>query len=269
VSGVRGEPRTSCGLAADCATWSSQLALAVVSLERRCHLVVTTGGSLGVRKTWASPAGPLHQRALATDPRVLLLDEPLAALDPQLRDELRAELAELLRNAGRATVLVTHDQHEALALADRIAIMRDGKVVQCATPSEIWRHPADSFVASFVSRGTVLGAHDAGDGYVVVEGGWRLAKSQLDGGDAIAHGHRLEVVLRPRDLMPDPEGDLILHVRQCEYLGDVVRVHGCAPGSDVRLTCELPASTRISDIVRLSPMPGKVTLRHVRDESGR
>ncbi len=200
-------------------------------------------------------------RALATDPRVLLLDEPLAALDPQLRDELRTELAELLRRAGRATVLVTHDQHEALALADRIAILRDGRLVQCATPEEIWRNPVDDFVAAFIARGAVLPGELTSDGHVLAADVWRLPLAQLGGAGNLPASGPVEVILRPRDLVADDQGDLVLVVRQCEYLGDVVRVHGEPLGGDVRLSVELPSSTAISDRIRLAPSPGKITVR--------
>jgi ABC-type Fe3+/spermidine/putrescine transport system ATPase subunit len=200
-------------------------------------------------------------RALATDPRVLLLDEPLAALDPQLRDELRTELAELLRRAGRATVLVTHDQHEALALADRIAILRDGKLVQCATPEEIWANPADGFVAAFIARGAVLPGVRTDDGHVLVDDVWRLPLAALNGADSLPGSGPVEVVLRPRDLVADEEGELTLVVRQCEYLGDIVRVHGEPLGGNVRLMVELPSSSPISDKLRLSPAPGKASVR--------
>lgn len=95
-------------------------------------------------------------RALAVRPRVLLLDEPLAALDPQLRLELRASLTRLLRESGVTTLFVTHDQGEALALADRVAVLRGGRLEQFGTPEALWQTPRSAFVASFVGDATVL-----------------------------------------------------------------------------------------------------------------
>lgn len=91
-------------------------------------------------------------RALAPRPRVLLLDEPLAALDAQLRERLRSELDQLLRGLGITSVFVTHDQGEAMALGDRILVMEQGRIAQLATPREIYQQPANAFVASFVGN---------------------------------------------------------------------------------------------------------------------
>src|SRR5712692_3919308 len=82
--------------------------------------------------------------------RLLLLDEPLSNLDAQLRDEMRNELKRLQREIGITTVYVTHDQAEALALSDRLAVMDRGRIVQVGTPHEIYFHPVDAFVARFV-----------------------------------------------------------------------------------------------------------------------
>lgn len=89
-------------------------------------------------------------RALAADPDVVLLDEPFAALDPQLRGALRAEVRELLRATGVTGVLVTHDQAEALSIADRVAVMNGGEIVQYGTPSDVYERPASPWVAAFV-----------------------------------------------------------------------------------------------------------------------
>ncbi|MEB0046558.1 MULTISPECIES: ABC transporter ATP-binding protein [unclassified Pseudomonas] len=91
-------------------------------------------------------------RALAPRPRVLLLDEPLAALDAQLRERLRSELDQLLRSLRITSVFVTHDQGEAMALGDRILVMEHGRIAQLATPREIYQQPANAFVASFVGN---------------------------------------------------------------------------------------------------------------------
>ncbi|KPA87918.1 ABC-type spermidine/putrescine transport system, ATPase component [Pseudomonas asplenii] len=91
-------------------------------------------------------------RALAPRPRVLLLDEPLAALDAQLRERLRSELDQLLRSLGITSVFVTHDQGEAMALGDRILVMEHGRVAQLGTPREIYQKPANAFVAGFVGN---------------------------------------------------------------------------------------------------------------------
>jgi iron(III) transport system ATP-binding protein len=95
-------------------------------------------------------------RTLATRPRLILLDEPFSNLDARMRVETRQEVRRMLKEAGSAGILVTHDQEEALALADRIALMDSGRVAQIGTPDEIYRNPATAFVASFIGRSNIL-----------------------------------------------------------------------------------------------------------------
>lgn len=95
-------------------------------------------------------------RALAIDPKVLLLDEPLSALDKKLRDEMQVELRQIQRRVGITTLFVTHDQEEALALADRVVVMHKGHISQVGTPQEIYNRPADRFVASFIGKSNIF-----------------------------------------------------------------------------------------------------------------
>jgi putative spermidine/putrescine transport system ATP-binding protein len=95
-------------------------------------------------------------RAVAAGPRVLLLDEPLTALDSKLKEALRDELAELLRRLGMTAVYVTHDQQEAMAIADRMAVMRAGEIIQVGDPEVLYRQPTHAFVANFLGRVNIL-----------------------------------------------------------------------------------------------------------------
>ena len=95
-------------------------------------------------------------RALAVDPKVLLLDEPLSALDAKVRKTLRTEICEVQQSLGIPTIMVTHDQEEAMTMADRIVCMKDGKIEQVGTPSELYNQPKTSFVASFLGSMNVL-----------------------------------------------------------------------------------------------------------------
>ncbi|MFF6998111.1 ABC transporter ATP-binding protein [Streptomyces sp. NPDC008313] len=97
-------------------------------------------------------------RALAPRPRLLMLDEPLGQLDRSLRERLVVELRELFGALGTTVLAVTHDQGEAFALADRVVVMRDGRIAQSGTPLEVWQHPADEFVARFLGFDNVVGA---------------------------------------------------------------------------------------------------------------
>jgi len=95
-------------------------------------------------------------RALAVEPRLLLLDEPLSALDRDLRERLAGDLREILAASGTTAVLVTHDQEEAFAVADRMAVMRAGRVVQQGTVVDVWQHPADAWTAQFLGYASVV-----------------------------------------------------------------------------------------------------------------
>ncbi len=106
-------------------------------------------------------------RALARLPKVLLLDEPLSALDAKLREETRLELVELQARLGIAFVFVTHDQDEAMAISDRIGVMERGRIVQIASPGELYERPATRFVAEFVGRINIFGAPD-GNGWLAI-----------------------------------------------------------------------------------------------------
>ncbi len=113
-------------------------------------------------------------RAIATEPRLLLLDEPLSALDAQVREHLRDEIRRLQREVGVTTVFVTHDQHEAMAVADRVAVMRDGVLEQIDPPRVLYSRPASAFVAGFVGTVNRLTARRAPDG------GWSVLGSPVE-----------------------------------------------------------------------------------------
>ena len=139
-------------------------------------------------------------RALAPEPPLLLLDEPLSNLDAALRERTREELRTLLKRVGITSIFVTHDQEEAFALSDRIAVLRDGELQQIGTPEELYRAPTNPFVASFVGRvnfldGTLLGV--AGEeGEVELPGGvrWRV---RVHGGSGAT---KVRVMVRPESL---------------------------------------------------------------------
>ncbi|HEX2526485.1 MAG TPA: ABC transporter ATP-binding protein [Geminicoccus sp.] len=127
-------------------------------------------------------------RALINKPRVLLLDEPLAALDRKLRRDMQIELQNLQRDVGITFVLVTHDQEEALSMSDRICIMRAGRIVQAGSPTELYDAPVDGWVADFVGKSNFLKGRIAGDALEVsglLFGGRRPAESSPLGQEAV------------------------------------------------------------------------------------
>jgi iron(III) transport system ATP-binding protein len=135
-------------------------------------------------------------RALATAPRLLLLDEPLSALDAIERIRLRGEIRRLQQQLGVTTILVTHDQEEALSMADRVVVMNHGVIEQVGTPHEIYEHPATPFVADFVGKVNVLPAVALG------QGRYKVGRLELQcAGDDCGHapGQAVRLYLRPED----------------------------------------------------------------------
>lgn len=144
-------------------------------------------------------------RALAIQPRVLLLDEPLSNLDAALRAEVGREIKLLQRKAGLTTVMVTHDQEEAMAMADRLVVMKDGRVQQTGTQEDLYERPATPFVAGFIGRSTIVEGTTRGDGTFAAGGAvLRLAGHYADAGSST-------LALRPERLMlaePGPGGGM-------------------------------------------------------------
>ncbi|WP_440988569.1 ABC transporter ATP-binding protein [Haloarchaeobius baliensis] len=158
-------------------------------------------------------------RALAPEPDVLLLDEPMSALDARLREELRREVRRIQTELGITTVYVTHDQEEALAVSDRVAVMHDGRVEQVGTPRAVYREPATRFVASFVGENNLFDGEWA-------DGGVRVDGTTFEvAGVAEASGHAT-LCVRPEHLRRDAaENRFAVTVEQSEFLGEATRVH--------------------------------------------
>ncbi|MCI4569179.1 sulfate/molybdate ABC transporter ATP-binding protein [Lysobacter sp. CFH 32150] len=134
-------------------------------------------------------------RALAIDPHVLLLDEPFGALDAKVRVELRRWLRRLHEQTGQTTLFVTHDQEEALELADRVVVLRDGRIEQVGTPDEIYRAPASAYVFDFIGRANAIEGRIDGDHFIAHDQPLRLGNGNADvtTGDA-------RLYVRPHDL---------------------------------------------------------------------
>jgi len=161
-------------------------------------------------------------RAIATSPGLLLLDEPLSALDAKVRGYLRHEVKDLQQRLGITTVMVTHDQEEALTMADRIVVMSDGRIEQVGTPEEIYRLPNTAFVADFVGSMNFLPAIVVGTGVSV--GGAQFTCETPD----MAAGSTVTVALRPEDFnfvtTDDVDGNKwTVKITSLEFLGSFVR----------------------------------------------
>jgi putative spermidine/putrescine transport system ATP-binding protein len=191
-------------------------------------------------------------RALAIEPQVLLLDEPLSALDAKVRVQLRDEIKRIQTEVGTTTLFVTHDQEEALAVADRVGVMRAGRLEQLGPPADVYLQPVSAFVADFVGLSNRLPGRVDGDGVEVL--GTRLPLVSPGG-----HGPQVTALVRPEsvDVVPDPAGDG--EVLTASFLGPTSRVTVAvrdalvvAQVASSRLT-DLAAGTRVR--VELRPVP--------------
>jgi spermidine/putrescine transport system ATP-binding protein len=167
-------------------------------------------------------------RALVRRPDVLLLDEPLGALDLKLRKRLQVELSQIHREVGTTFVYVTHDQEEAMAMSDRIAVLRLGRIEQIGTPEEIYSRPVSRFVADFIGESNFFEAgRDGGPpGTVVLADGTRVGCAPVD---APAGEAKLTLVVRPESIQVfgvdgAPPGALAAQVVQTSFLGSYTRV---------------------------------------------
>ena len=177
-------------------------------------------------------------RALAIEPRVLLLDEPLSALDAKVRLQLREQIRTLQQRLGTTTLFVTHDQEEALSMADRVGVMRQGRLEQIAVPAELYDHPATAFVAEFVGVMNRIPAEPQGGGMVTCVSCTVPAK-----GDSVSDpgGGAVDVLVRPEGLNMEvaEHGNGIVTTKT--FLGSVTRV-GVLLSGDVTVQVDKPSA---------------------------
>ena len=209
-------------------------------------------------------------RAIVRNPRVFLFDEPLSNLDAALRGQMRIELARLHEELQATMIYVTHDQVEAMTMADKIVVLQAGKVEQVGSPLELYHHPANLFVAGFIGSprmnmlpGRVVGANGTGVS-VELAGGARIAVPVQSGaarpGDAVTLG------VRPEALRPGTEGALAGEVRLVERLGGLTLLHvGLPGGEDIIVQIEGSDATRAHQPVRLAMDPAAC---HLFDAAG-
>ncbi len=200
-------------------------------------------------------------RALAVEPRILLLDEPFGALDAKVRQELRRWLRRLHEEIHVTTVFVTHDQEEALEVADRIVVMNEGKIEQIGTPDQVFHQPANEFVMKFLGQVNLFHGR--------VEGGRGIFGSLVldSGGQELADARAARLLVRPHelDLLPSPNGrpSVKVKVTRIQAAGPVVRVE-LADERGQQLQAELTHAQRrelnltVGDIVHVSPRDARI-----------
>ncbi len=194
-------------------------------------------------------------RAIVIEPPLVLMDEPLSNLDAKLRLEMRTEIRRIHTSLGGTTIYVTHDQEEALSLADRIVVLIDGQARQLGTPEELYSQPATPAVAEFMGYRNLLDttATPDGGGVMVSVAGAKVRGTAQAGkidGPAV-------VAIRPEDLVPTPDGPIAATVEIAEYHGrDFYAVLRGDDGS--ALYCRSPVHVRAGEALRLAARPDRV-----------
>ena len=230
---------------------------------RVAELLTLVGLESQAKKYPAQLSGGQQQRialarAMAISPGLLLLDEPLSALDAKVRVHLRHEIKDLQRKLGVTTIMVTHDQEEALAMADRIVVMNHGVIEQIGTPTEVYRHPRTLFVADFIGETNQFDVKVRPDGKVALDGtDWCCADHGL------TQGHDAVAVIRPVDMVPHSlaasedikslENLVDVEVKEMEFLGGFWRTRLASPRFGDRL---LVADFSINAVRRLDIAEG-------------
>ena len=194
-------------------------------------------------------------RAIVRNPRVFLFDEPLSNLDAALRGQMRIELARLHQELAATMIYVTHDQVEAMTMADKIVVLQAGLVEQVGSPLELYHHPANVFVAGFIGSPrmnmlpVVAAAVDAGGTEVVLPSGARM---RIPAAGSVQPGDKLTLGIRPEALRPDADGPIAGTVQIVERLGGLTLLHVAAEGrSDMTVQIEGSAATRAHEPIRL------------------
>jgi iron(III) transport system ATP-binding protein len=191
-------------------------------------------------------------RALANEPGLLLLDEPLSALDAIVRQHLRQEIRSLQQRLGVTTVMVTHDQEEAMGVSDRVVVMSRGRIEQIGTPAEVYDTPVTPFVAGFIGHSSRFEAVvDSPPGKIIARGHRLVAEAARP----MLYGDRVTVFIRPEHVTlhradAAPAGALHGRVTALEYLGPVCRISLEADGLN------LLATVAPADIAVLEAAPG-------------
>jgi iron(III) transport system ATP-binding protein len=226
--------------------------------KRVAELLALVGLPESARKHPSQLSGGQQQRvalarALATSPGLLLLDEPLSALDARVRVRLRGEIRALQQRLGITTILVTHDQEEALSMADRIVVMREGAIEQIGTPSEIYLQPATPFVADFVGKTNLLPAVAIDERRI----GVGEQRFECDRDARLGTGRALRLFFRPEDVLVRGVNGATLNsasavVEKIEFLGAFSRLTFRLDGIEQPLFADLS----VNDMAEFKVKPG-------------
>ncbi|MEH6835700.1 MULTISPECIES: ABC transporter ATP-binding protein [Falsihalocynthiibacter] len=192
-------------------------------------------------------------RAIVRDPALFLFDEPLSNLDAKLRTQMRIEIKALQRRLGVTAVYVTHDQVEAMTMADRIIVMNEGRIEQIGTPTEVYNRPETTFVASFMGAPPMnLMAGVARDGQL------RIGVQPIPAHDRSTSGE-VTIGIRPEDIVLDVNGDITIDITLVEELGAHRLLHGTLAGQDISIHVDKDNIINVGSL-RVSLKPNAVSL---------
>ena len=209
-------------------------------------------------------------RAIVNEPEVLLLDEPLSALDYKMRKEMQLELKEMHKKLGITFIFVTHDQEEALTMSDKIVVMADGEIQQVGEPEDIYNEPANVFVADFIGESNIFNGRMVGDRKV------QFAGSQFECVDDYESGRAIDAVVRPEDveIVGEGEGQLVGEVTAADFKGTfyITFVQCGQYEMEVHTLKHVKPGTRVG--LRIAPdmihiIPYDNTINHYEGEVGR
>ena len=217
-----------------------------IARERAMQLLETVGLAASADRYPHELSGGQQQRvalarALAPQPRLLLLDEPFSNLDVDLREQLAAEVRSILKASGTTAVFVTHDQNEAFAMADEIAVMNEGRIQQVAGAYELYHRPNSRFVADFIGQGVFVEATVLGPQRLQLEIGEVATPEPISFADtrqACAVGERVQVLMRPDDVLHDDASPLRATVQ-----------HKAFRGAEILYTLQLGSGARVLALV--------------------
>lgn len=234
-------------------------------VKKRCDELLELVGLSGMGEKYpAQMSGGQQQRvalarAMALSPDLLLLDEPLSALDAKVRSKLRTEIRELQRRLNITTIMVTHDQEEALTMADKILVMNKGNLVQCGTPNQIYERPATPFVADFIGSMNFIESVEKKDKGLYGIGSHDFRVYYENGASVVENGEKVLMAIRPEDVRISKESshgtnEVVSHIKSMEYRGSVFRLAvGLSNVKSTGVTFEADIPT--SDVIGMDLKP--------------
>lgn len=196
-------------------------------------------------------------RAVVKEPRVLLLDEPLSNLDARLKVELRGEITRIVKSLGITTILVTHDQEEAMTMSDRVAIMNEGNIVQYSSPDQLYRNPESYFVAQFIGTPPM----NFIDGQLSAKGNIQVGKHTIHWTDAYK-AQNVQIGIRPHDMKLGDREDIVFNgeVILVETVGHSLLVTIQVDDQELRFIADPSLSIRVNTVVKVSVASEKIKL---------